>query len=144
MAPTIRPANAEDQPTIRRLIRAANLNPLSLGWPNFLVSEDGGAIVGIGQVKTHRDGSRELASMAVVPSRQGEGIGSSIINALLALHGEGVLYLTCERTMQGYYERFGFLRITRREFPRYFARMMPIANAFAWVARTQIIVMRRG
>ena len=125
------------------MIRAAGLNPISLGWPNFLVAEDGGDIVGIGQVKTHRDGSRELASIAVVPSRQGDGIGSSVINALLDRHGGGVLFLTCQRAMQGYYERFGFRRIPRKEFPRYFARLMPLANAFARLARTEIIVMRR-
>jgi N-acetylglutamate synthase-like GNAT family acetyltransferase len=143
MAPTIRPAKATDQSTIRRLIRSAGLNPLSLDWPNFVVAEDGGEIVGIGQVKTHRDGSREVASIAVVPSRQGEGIGTSVINALLDRHGAGVLYLTCQGAMQGYYERFGFRRLSRREFPRYFARLMPVAHVFARLARTEIIVMRR-
>ena len=143
MAPTIRHATAGDQRTIRRLIRAAHLNPMSLEWPNFLVAEEGGVIVGIGQVKTHRDGSREVASIAVVPERQRQGIGSSLIDALLARQGDGVLYLTCRLAMQRYYERFRFRRILRREFPPFFARMMPVVNAFARLARTEIIVMRR-
>jgi N-acetylglutamate synthase-like GNAT family acetyltransferase len=143
MAPTIRPANAEDQATIRRMIREAGINPMDLKWPNFLVAEDAGSIVGIGQVKAHRDGSRELASIAVVPSRQGHGVGSMIVNSLLERHGEGVLHLTCELKRQGFYERFGFRRIARSEFPRYFARMMPVVNTFARLAGTKIIVMRR-
>jgi amino-acid N-acetyltransferase len=143
MPPTIRRATSDDQRTIRRMIREANLNPMSLRWPNFLVAEDAGAIVGIGQVKTHRDGSREVASIAVLPARQGQGIGSSLVDALLEQHGAGVLYLTCQRPMQGYYERFGFQRIPRREFPRYFARLMPIVNTFARLAGTEIVVMRR-
>jgi N-acetylglutamate synthase-like GNAT family acetyltransferase len=141
---TIRPAKAEDQPTIRRIIRAANLNPMSLDWPNFLVAEDGSEVVGIGQVKTHRDGSRELASIAVLPARQGQGIGNSIVKALLERHGEGVLHLTCQLKNEGYYERFGFSRIPRKEFPRYFARLLPFVNAVARLGRTEIIVMRRG
>ena len=47
-------------------------------WPNFVVAEDGGTIVGIGQVKTHGDGSRELASIAVIPARQSQGIGGRL------------------------------------------------------------------
>ena len=144
MTTTVRAAKEEDQPTIRRMIRAAKLNPMSLNWANFLIAEDAGTVVGTGQVKTHRDGSRELASIAVVPSRQGKGIGSSIVSALLERHGDGVLHLTCERKNEGYYERFGFRRITRKEFPRYFARLLPFVNAVARLGRTEIIVMRRG
>ena len=141
---TIRAAKAEDQATIRRIIRAANLNPMSLDWPNFLIAEDAGEVVGIGQVKTHRDGSRELASIAVVPARQGQGIGSAIVNALLDRHGGGVLHLTCQGKNEGYYARFGFRRIPRQELPPYFARLLPIMNVFARLARSEIIVMRRG
>ncbi|HEY2941485.1 MAG TPA: hypothetical protein VGN09_03535, partial [Vicinamibacteria bacterium] len=66
---TIRPATQADQATIVRLVRRANLNRMNLRWPNFLVAESDGGVVGIGQVKTHRDGSRELASMVVVSER---------------------------------------------------------------------------
>jgi N-acetylglutamate synthase-like GNAT family acetyltransferase len=144
MTATIRAAKAEDQPTIRRMIRAANLNPMSLSWPNFLIADDAGEVVGIGQVKSHGDGSREVASIAVVPARHGQGIGSSIVKALLDRHGAGVLHLTCERKREGYYERFGFRRIPRQEFPRYFARLLPFVNAVARLGGTEIILMRRG
>jgi hypothetical protein len=36
---TIRPATAEDQGTIRRFIKDARLNPMSLNWPNFVVAQ---------------------------------------------------------------------------------------------------------
>jgi N-acetylglutamate synthase-like GNAT family acetyltransferase len=70
MALTIRPATVEDQATISRLIKEANINRMSLKWPNFVVAEEDDAIVGVGQVKAHGDASRELASIAVVPARQ--------------------------------------------------------------------------
>jgi len=140
---TIRPATRGDQATIRGMIREAGINPMSLKWPSFLVAEEGGAIVGVGQVKVHGDGSRELASMAVTPARQGEGIGSAIVNALIAGQGDRVLHLTCRRDAQAYYERFGFRRLDRADYPPYFARFLPLVNAFARLARTQIVVMRR-
>jgi N-acetylglutamate synthase-like GNAT family acetyltransferase len=142
MPATIRPATEADQATIRRLIREANLNPMSLNWPNFVVAEEDGAVVGIGQVKSHRDGSRELASIAVVPARQGSGIGSAVIRTLLAREA-GVLHLTCRRTMQGYYERFGLRRLQAADFPKYFRRLIPIVNTFARLQGIEIVVMRR-
>ena len=115
---------------------------MSLRWRNFVVAEDGGAIVGIGQVKTHGDGSRELASIAVIPARQSQGIGGAIIKTLLACE-QGVVHLTCRSQLQGYYERFGFRRLDPPEFPLYFRRMIPLINVVARLAGTQILVMRR-
>ena len=139
---TIRAATEADQPTIRRLIKEANLNRMSLRWPNFVVAEEDGAVVGIGQVKAHGDGSRELASLAVVPPRQGQGIGSMLIKELLARE-RGVVHLTCRSQLQHYYERFGFRRLEPAEFPPYFRRMIPIINLVARFLGTQILVMKR-
>lgn len=139
----IRAATEADQPTIRRLIKEANLNRMSLNWPNFVVAEEEGAIVGVGQVKPHGDGSRELASMAVVPARQGDGIGSAIIKTLIAREPDAVLHLTCRRQMGAYYERFGFQRLEAAEYPPYFRRLIPIVNVVARVFGTRILVMRR-
>jgi N-acetylglutamate synthase-like GNAT family acetyltransferase len=115
---------------------------MSLEWPHFIVAEEDGSIVGIGQVKSHRDGSRELASIAVVPAKQGLGIGSAVIKTLLARE-RGVLHLTCRRQMQGYYERFGFRSLEPSEFPPYFARMIPLVNVLARLLGTRIVVMKR-
>ena len=139
---TLRDATIEDQPTIRQIVRAANINPTGLDWPRFIVAEDGGAIVGVGQVKPHRDGTRELASIAVLPARQGQGIGTAIIQDLVRREN-ATLYLTCRSRLQGYYERFGFRRLEFRDYPPYFARMLPILNTLGRFFRVQVIVMRR-
>ena len=143
MALAIRDAAVKDAATIRRIVRAANINPTGLDWPRFVVAEDGGEIVGVGQVKQHRDGTRELASIAVIPARQGLGIGSAIIRELMRREA-GTLYLTCRRQLQGYYERFGFRRLEHSDYPPYFARMLPILNTVGRLFRIRIIVMRRS
>src|ERR1700674_5026711 len=142
MPPTIRTATEADQPTIRRLIKEANINPMSLDWPNFVVAEEDGAIVGVGQVKAHGDGSRELASIAVVPARQGQGIGRAIIETLVARE-PSVLYLTCRRELEAFYRRFGFRTLARAEYPPYFGRMIPLVNLVMRPFGTRILVMRR-
>ncbi len=139
---TLRDATAEDQPTIRQIVRAANINPTGLNWPRFIVAEDGGAIVGVGQVKPHRDGTRELASIAVIPARQGQGFGSAIIKELLRRE-KGTLLLTCRSRLQGYYERFGFVRLAPSDYPPYWVRRMRVINAILRPFGIRIIVMRR-
>jgi amino-acid N-acetyltransferase len=140
---TIRTALSTDQATIRRLIREAGINPMNLNWPHFIVAEEGGRTIGVAQVKRHRDGSRELASVAVVPDRQGDGIGSAMVRELIARHGQDVLHLTCLTERQGYYERFGFRRLERAQYPPYFARMVPVFNSIGRLFGQRIVVMRR-
>lgn len=140
----IRPATAADQAAIRRIVRDADINPVSLDWPRFVVATaEPAGVIGVAQVKQHRDGSRELASVAVVPERQRQGVGSALVRALLARE-EGSLHLTCRAQLEGYYTRFGFRRIERREMPAYFARRMPALNAFLRPFGIRLIVMRRG
>jgi N-acetylglutamate synthase-like GNAT family acetyltransferase len=143
MSLTIRPATEGDQPTIRRLINEARLNRMGLHWQTFLMAEEDGEVVGVGQVKAHGNGSRELASIAVVPQRQGQGIGSAVIKALLAREPGVVLYLTCRHELEGYYTRFGFRLLEPPAYPPYFRRMIPIINAVARFFRIRIAVMRR-
>jgi N-acetylglutamate synthase-like GNAT family acetyltransferase len=139
----IRPATEPDQPTIRRLIKEASLNRMSLNWPHFVVAEEDGTIIGVGQVKSHGDGSRELASIAVVPPLQGQGIGSALIKALLVREQGMVLHLTCRSQLEGYYSRFGFRRLRPADYPPYFGRLIPLVNLIVRFFGTQILVMRR-
>jgi N-acetylglutamate synthase-like GNAT family acetyltransferase len=141
---TIRPATVADQPIIRRMISQANLNRMSLSWQHFLLAEEDGRTVGVGQVKRHWDGSRELASIAVVPARQGQGIGSAVVRELIAIHGHELLHLTCRRETQGFYERFGFSPVPRPEYPPYFARLLPAINAIVRLFGERIVLMRRN
>ena len=144
MAVIIRPAVEADQYAIRMIVRAALLNPFGLDWPRFLVAEESGGLIGIGQVKPHRDGSRELASIAVVPEWQGLGVGRALVTSLIAREG-GALHLMCESRNAPFYERFGFRRIERAQMPAYFRRIARLARAFEFVARREsgLAIMRR-
>ena len=80
-----------------------------------LVAEDGGAVVGHVIVsRGHVEPSGEpiflLCPIGVVPERQGEGIGSTLVDAALA--GARRLGAPCVALVgdPAYYERFGFLQ----------------------------------
>lgn len=118
----LREAQAADQKTIRQMVRQARINPFGIYWPKFLVAELQGQIAGVGQVKIHGDGSRELASIAVRPEFRRQGIATAIIEALLAREA-GVLFLTCRWKMEGFYQTFGFRRATGVELSPDIARL---------------------
>jgi N-acetylglutamate synthase-like GNAT family acetyltransferase len=140
---TIRPATENDQPAIRRLIAEVRLPRMNLQWPNFVVAEEDGEMVGMGQVKSHGDGSRELASIAVRPKRQAQHIGTAVIKALLAREEGVVLHLSCRRELEGYYERFGFRRVERAAYPLYFRRALSLVKPIVGLFGIHLIVMRR-
>lgn len=144
----IRPATAADASAIRTIIRAARLNPFGLDWQRFLVAEAYGQVVGTGQIKPHQDGSREMSSIAVIPERQGQGIASAIIKALLARE-TGTLYLMCQSSLEPFYAAFGFRRIEWPELPtsfRPFVRIMRLLYPLTFLVErggARISVMRR-
>jgi N-acetylglutamate synthase-like GNAT family acetyltransferase len=140
---TIRPATENDQLAIRRLIAEVNLPRMNLQWPNFVVAEEDQEIVGMGQVKSHGDGSRELASIAVLPKRQGGGVGTAVIKTLLVREVGVVLHLSCRRELEGYYERFDFRRVKGVDYPPYFRRTTRMANLITRFFGIHLIVMRR-
>jgi N-acetylglutamate synthase-like GNAT family acetyltransferase len=81
MPVTIHTAGEDDQYAITAIVRAARINPRDLNWQRFLLAQRGQHVIGVGQVKPHEDGSRELASIAVVPEWQGNGVGGALIRA---------------------------------------------------------------
>lgn len=102
---------------------------MALDWRRFLVVVDEqDRVIGCGQVKPHADGSSELASLAVVPEWQHQGIGRSIVERLLVEYPLP-LYLTCRASLQTYYEKFGFQVVSPTAMPSYFRRIWSIFNA---------------
>jgi len=128
-----RPALLDDAHSIRSLIRAVRINPIGLDWRRFIVAVDReGYLVGCGQVKPHRDGSRELASIAVREDWRQQGVARAIILLLLAQHPPP-LYLTCRSRLGQFYARFGFqVVLDEKRMPPYFRRIHRLAGRLSW------------
>jgi N-acetylglutamate synthase-like GNAT family acetyltransferase len=140
----LRPAAQADQSTIKAIIRANRLNPLGLKWSQFILAETADhQIIGCGQVKPHRDGSRELASIAVIPPWRNQGIATAIINRLLTAHTPP-LWLTCESRLVPFYEKFGFVQLSDpARMPPYFRRLAHLSRLWQRLApgQTYLAVM---
>jgi N-acetylglutamate synthase-like GNAT family acetyltransferase len=127
----IRPAYESEFQAIRELIHTVQINPTGLSWRRFLVATTtSGEFVGCGQVKPHRDGSREVASIAVRPQFRGQGAARAILEALLAREKRRPLYLMCRSQLEPLYQKFGFRAISVDEMTPYFARIYRLFRLF--------------
>jgi N-acetylglutamate synthase-like GNAT family acetyltransferase len=138
---TIRSANAADEAVIKAMIRAEHLDPFNVHWPNFLVAEEAGRLIGVGQVKPFRSG-RELGSLVVVADRRENGVGGALINALIARES-GPLLLFCLAFREPYYARFGFTRCGRRELRGALKLKYVLGSIMTRLIGKRLIVMQR-
>jgi amino-acid N-acetyltransferase len=142
---TLRPATAADTAAIRSLVYSARINPTGLDWRRFVVAvSPGGEVIGCGQVKPHRDGSRELASIVVAPQWRGDGTARLIIEHLIANH-PGPLFLTCRAVLGPFYEKFGFRRVGEAEMTPYFRKLSRLARLIGFVGLEsgELLIMSR-
>ncbi len=135
---TYRPAQASDEAAIKALIRAVNINPIGLKWRRFVVAiDENGRLIGCGQIKPHRDGARELASIAVQKKWRRQGVAATIINQLLTGQQPPV-WLTCMNRLVPFYEQFGFVEARAgdgRSIPLYFKLARAFFKPFQWLSR---------
>lgn len=143
----IRPATEADRRTILGLMRPRDYNRINLRPACFLVAEEEGKVIGIGQIKRHRDGTPELASLVVAAERRGQGVGQALVRALVARH-QGPLYLFCLATLESFYATLGFQQVARRQLPLTLALIHGLGNTVGRIpmlwgaARLQIIAMQ--
>ncbi|MBT3188384.1 MAG: GNAT family N-acetyltransferase [Anaerolineae bacterium] len=141
---TLRPAREADFSAIRTLVRSTKINPTGLKWQQFIIAESPGEkMIACGQVKTHLDGSTEIASIAVQPENRGQGMARVIIEKLM-LNASRPLYLMCRFELGKLYEKFGFYAVQAEDMPPYFRRISRLASLVDLLARegTTLLVMR--
>jgi amino-acid N-acetyltransferase len=137
---TLRPANKRDFPTIKAMINRARINPTGLAWGRFWVAEAEAEVIGCAQVKPHKDGSSELASLVVRPDWRGRGVARALVEHFQGEY-HGPLYLTCRTELGEFYEKFGFRIVTVEEMPNYFRRVYRFINAGKLIGREDLRIL---
>ena len=127
----IRPARESDQAILRQIINKARLNPLGISWRAFDIVEGArGQVLGCGQIKHHREGSKELASLYIAPEFRGQGIAAALIRQLQS-KARSDLWLTCRSDLIPFYKRFEFTEVgDPTQMPRYFRRVWQLFRLF--------------
>ena len=141
---SLRPALETESAQIKALIYLVGINPMDLDWNRFVVAvDDQDQMIGCGQLKPHGTDILELASLAVYPEHQGQGVGRALIEHLLK-NSPRPLYLMCESSIGPLYEKFGFQEIQYEEMPRYFQRISKLAGLVTSLAHREerLMVMK--
>ncbi len=135
---TFRQATQADETAVKALIKEVGINPMGIHWQHFLlVVDEEDHLVGCGQIKPHKDGSRELASIAVQREWRNQGVAKRIITQLMA-EEERPLWLMCRSPLALFYAPFGFVEVRDlAEMPPYFRRVARFVRALTWVARKE-------
>ncbi len=116
MIGVLRPAQASDMGSIRRLVLSAMLDPTQLRWSQFWVIEEAGQIIACGQLRQFA-GAQELGSVVVTPAWRGQGLGTRLVQHLIQ-QATAPLYLEClgQRLAQ-FYTHLGFVPVTWKSLP---------------------------
>ena len=128
----IGPATAADRPAVFGLLEAAGL-PLDGLEPHFdtvVVARQDGAIVGSAALKIYPHGAL-LRSVAVADSLRGQGLGLQLTQAALDLAARSntrAIYLLTT-TAEGFFPKFGFVRIARADVPADVQQSVEFASA---------------
>ncbi len=141
---TLRRARETESRQIKDLIHMVGINPMDLDWKRFIVAVDAdGRVIGTGQIKPHGKEILELASIAVRPEFQGQGVARAVIEHLLK-DSPRPLYLTCLSIMEPLYQKFGFVALSHEEMPRYYQRLSKLANTMMTFTRRdkRMLVMK--
>ena len=117
LSPRLIQATPQDLPSIQALLASVQGDDRDLRPQEFLVLRGGrGRLVGCARLKRHSD-SLELASLAVVEPLRGGGLGSALVEALLARARGEAVYLVCRAETAPFFRRFGFLEVPAGEAP---------------------------
>jgi N-acetylglutamate synthase-like GNAT family acetyltransferase len=122
MTPTIRPARAEDWPSIRALLEAQSLpiDGAEVHLREFLVATNGASddVIGVAGLERYADVGL-VRSVAVGTDVAAQGLGTALTRAILRrAREEGVraLYLLTT-TASRWFPRFGFSVVPRDQLP---------------------------
>jgi len=123
----VRDACERDVPAIHAVL-ASNAADTSLfqqsaaqiarAWGEFVVAEDGGAIVGCAEVHWHASTTAEILAVAVAAGAHRRGTGSALVAACIArARGRGATLIWLATAKPAYFARFGFQPMSRLRLP---------------------------
>lgn len=112
----LRKAKPTDMWAIVFSIIRARLDPSQLKWHQFLVIEHNGCLVAFGQLRNFQ-AAQELGSLFVMPACRNSGLGTFIIQHLIA-QATQPLYLKClDQRLEKFYAKRGFVPVRFEKLP---------------------------
>ncbi len=116
MAITYRPATDPDLPEIQRLLLEVGGDVWNLAASEFLVAVDDHELLGCVRIK-NMDGGKELGSLGVKSNYRNRGIGTKLVEMILARDPFRPVYLLCFAFREDFYRKNGFAKVSPSLLP---------------------------
>jgi N-acetylglutamate synthase-like GNAT family acetyltransferase len=137
----VRRARGSDVQEIETLLSLEDLDRSAFVLDDFFVAETpSGSFAGCARLKSYSD-CVELSSVAVHPVYRGQGIGRTIVAALLDRATVPEIYLVCEPKETAFFARFGFQVLCREGIPR---ALLPKLCAYEAKVGTMVAMKREA
>ncbi|NJO40491.1 MAG: GNAT family N-acetyltransferase [Cyanobacteria bacterium CRU_2_1] len=135
----LRPARADDMPTIHHYISIARLDPTQLRWSQFWVIQ-GEELIAFGQLRNF-PGVQELGSLFVAPAWRGRGFGTYLAQHLIR-QATQPLYLERRADKSAtFYARLGFVPVPWQAVPSPLKWKFGLTHLLAKLRHISLVVM---
>ena len=137
----LRRAKPSDMWVIVFLVFKARLDPTQLRWQQFWIIEYYGCLVAFGQLRNFHL-AQELGSLFVAPDWRNQGLGTFLIEHLVA-QATQPLYLKClKHPLVIFYKRRGFAPVNFEDLPPSLKPKFRLSQARKKLLRAFVIFMK--
>jgi len=102
----LRQANDSDLEKILHYINTFSLDGEDISPEQFVVAEIDSKLAGFGRIKSYKN-IHELASIGVIKEYRNLGVGSKIVNRIIEIFPENIVWLTTKNP--DYFKKLGFV-----------------------------------
>ena len=131
----IAPSSEKDFEVVAQLAKSFDLDFEDVFWKQFLVAKKGEGIIGFGRLRNY-SGCTEVATVGVINSERGKGLGTLIVNELIRM-GPKEIFVTC--VIPKFFSRFGFQQI--KQYPPVLQKKVDFCKCYNF-KEDEIFVMK--
>ena len=131
----ITPASEKDFEAILHLAKSFDLDLEDVSWQQFVIAKIEESIIGFGRLRNY-SGCTEVATVGVIHSERGKGLGTLIVNELIR-RGLKEIFVTC--VIPNFFSRFGFQPI--KQYPPVLQKKVDFCKCYNF-KEDEIFVMK--
>lgn len=134
-------ASQKDEIAITNLLKSLSGDKSGFDIDKFYIAKDEDKLIGCVRIKIFEGGCRELSSLVVDPKYQHQGIGSKLVEKILAQEQSRPIFLLTSLNKELFYKKFGFTIVGAQELPTEFKKEHDRILALPFAKNLEVIAM---
>lgn len=138
---TYEKATPKDEQEIINLLQSLNGDRANFDINKFYVAKNEEEIIGCVRIKVFDGGCLELASLAVQPNYQNQGVGSKLVTTLLQAEISRPIFLLTSLDKESFYKKFDFAVVEPLNLPDEFKKEYDKIISLPFAKGLEVIAM---